>query len=371
MSNIEAYQAAPQSYVQLLLFDSTRKIHWRSASNTNEISDALLGDCMHKFFASLSISSALFDGISLPVAKKKDKDHHHVYLNRRHISLPHRNRALVVGTRSDHILTGYPLSERDDNNNNNINNNDLWLGIFTRGFSVVNNNEDYCVLLEKLAFASEILPPLHLDSVVARFEYLSTTLLSCRDDNNGDDNIHMHMHDCLKSLLRAFSSDVNTKGTTTTTNNKFITYPPSSLSLSLSPRSNIPPYDASMLQSLRPEKYPVRSPWWVVAACILTKDGVVLKTEGVTRAISSILCWRYACFSSADKRLTCNVKSGLQEYRNGILLRAWYSMGPLCLCILTSQAVSTQTTSVSSEDLANLAARAFILLENVKTHYAA
>jgi len=110
MSNIEAYQAAPQSYVQLLLFDSTRKIHWRSASNTNEISDALLGDCMHKFFASLSISSALFDGISLPITKKKDKDHHHVYLNRRHISLPHRNRALVVGTRSDHILTGYPLT---------------------------------------------------------------------------------------------------------------------------------------------------------------------------------------------------------------------------------------------------------------------
>lgn len=368
---MEADSAVSENYVQLVLFDSRRTIRWKLASC--EITAQLLDDYMHKFLASVSISSALFDGVS--ISKKDDKDvTHHVYLNRRRIALPSRTRALVVNTRSGHVISGYPIFRGDGKG-------DLWLGLFSKGkhneFLSRATDEVLCVLLENLALAAEVLPPLHLDSLVARFEYLATILappdnlnnLHRHSDSDGDrdsddaagnnsDN-DTHLHACLKHMMRTFSPHAT-----------FVSYPPSSLTLGVfSPSRNIPVYDRDMIQSLRPARYPVRTPWWVVAACILTKDGAVLKAEGVTRAIARVLVWRYACFSAEDKRLSGSM--GLQEYRNGVQLRAWYTLGPICLCVLTSQAVATQASSVTRADLENLAERAFRLLEKVKIHYAA
>ncbi len=322
----------PERYFQLALFSERRVVSW-SDSFPVSLPEFLLSKSTHALFAARSITTALFEGVDVPREQETVSQN---FLNRKQIHTPDPSKAVVLSCSDDQVIAGYPLVPG------------LWLGLFSRGLSSL-HSDNTGALLAGIALAVEVLPPLHVTSTESRLGYFWGVLHEFYQALDDDDDAAklIRLMKYLHSLSRWYPRTIAF---------------PQQLS-DVSPFDATFHYEPSILHTLRPTGVSSRKQWWVVAACVLSNDGRVLKTEGISNEHASVFAWRY-------ESVVCAKDSHL-DYDNDVLLRSLYRLGPISLCVLTSQSEISQTPRVGPKELDDLAKRAHQILKDVKLHISA
>lgn len=336
----QALSSAPEVYLQLAVFRDGTNVLWTGTLPT-ELPQGLLSACIFAFNASKAISTALLPAWDVKPGQGSEKTEasNETFVNEQDIPHFSPNDAIAIRCQNEHIIAGIPLET------------DVWLGFFARGFPPM-LNVDVCTLLARIALAIELIPALG-DSRQLKLDHFWCVLQQ-----------HMHLQQgkeierissTMQYLHNLSGASVHTR-ISVKTNAKTYKSPFS--------KSDVV-YATSVVDTLREGQQQERLKSWITAACLFSVDGYTLLVDGISKDCASVLSWRYRSFSESEKM------NGKHEIKSGVILRSWFTLGPIYICIIHSQDAEVQIPPISDIELSQVKKKGNQVLLDVTKHYQA